>query len=183
MMSTNRWILTLIQGVLAVGVGAWMLLGRSSALTVFGYAVALYIAVAGLIQTARALLNWGAANSTIELLRGLLGLLSGVLVLILAYFTNTAPPTLLTILAISLIAYGAVGLFSHVFARGERHFAWQTLLVNALLVLLGILVFVDRTQEIDILLWAAIIFILAGAVMIVYSLTRQRGHAEETASI
>lgn len=183
MNDNNRWVWTLIQGILAIGLGVWTLIGRESALTAFIYASAVYVAVAGLIQTVRSLLNRGLEDSTTELIRGLIGLIGGAAVLVLAYFTTTTMPTILTILGIVLIAYGAVGLFSTLFARGGREFLWQPVLVNALLVLLGVLVFVDRIQEIDVLLWASIIFIAAGAVMVLYALTRQRGHTEVTAAV
>jgi uncharacterized membrane protein HdeD (DUF308 family) len=181
--TNNRWIWTLIQGIVALGFGIWLLLGRSSALMAVQYAAAIYLAVAGLIQTARALLNRGREDSATELVRGLIGLIGGAVVLVMAYFTTTSESTTMLILAIALVAYGVVGAFSTMFARGGRPFEWQPVLVNILLILLGALVFIDRTQDIDIVLWASIIFIVAGVAIILYAVTRQRGAKAATAAV
>ncbi|MEZ4517978.1 MAG: DUF308 domain-containing protein [Chloroflexota bacterium] len=182
-MKNNQWIWTLVQGIVAVVLGVWALIGRDSALTVLSYAAAIYMVIAGVIQTARALLNWGLKDSTTELVRGLIGLVGGAIVLILAYFTETSTPTILLILAVVVIAYGAVGLFSSLFARGGRSFEWQPVLVNVLLVILGVMILVDRSQPIDILLWTAIIFIICGAALIWYALAKQRNTNEVTPAI
>lgn len=179
----NRWLWTLIQGVIAIGIGLWALFGRSSALEALTYVAAIYVALAGLIQTLRAMLTRGAPDSNTELVRGLIGLIGGAVVLILAFFTETSTSANLTILAVVLIVYGVVGLFSTFFARGGRPFEWQPVLVNALMVLLGALVFFDRTQELDVVLWSAIVFIVAGITMVLYAYMRQRGHAEVTAAV
>jgi uncharacterized membrane protein HdeD (DUF308 family) len=183
MSNNNRWIWTLIQGLVALGFGIWLLLGRASALVAVQYAAAIYLTVAGLIQTLRALLNWGREDNVTELVRGLIGLIGGAVVLVMAYFTTTSESTTILILAIALVAYGVVGAFSTMFARGGRPFEWQPVLVNILLILLGALVFIDRTQPIDIVLWASIIFIVAGVAIILYAVTRQRGSGAATAAV
>lgn len=178
MNDSNRWIWTLIQGVLAVALGLWALLGRESALTALAYAGAIYVGLAGLIQTVRALLAWGSKSSTTELVRGLTGLIGGAIVLIMVYFVDAPTSTVNTLLAIVLIAYGAIGLFASLFARDGQPFEWQPVFVNALMILLGVLVFFDQSREFDLLAWTAVIFIAAGAVMIWYALARQRGNEE-----
>jgi uncharacterized membrane protein HdeD (DUF308 family) len=183
MKTSNRWIWTLIQGIIALGFGVWLLLGRSSAMTAVEYAAAIYLAVAGIIQTARALLSWGRPNAVPELTRGLIGLIGGALVLVLAYFTSTAQATTILLLALTLIAVGAVGVFNTMFARGGQPFEWQPVLVNLLLILLGALILIDRTQPIDIVLWASLIFIAAGAAIILYAFTRQRGAKVATTAV
>lgn len=183
MNDNNRWIWSLVQGLLAIGIGLWALLGRDSALGALIYATAIYVALAGLIQTARALLNWKAGDSKTELVRGLIGLIGGALVLALAYFTTTAAGTVLIILAVVLIAYGVVGLFSTAFARGGRPFEWQPVVVSALMVALGALIFIDQSQEVDLFLWTAVIFLIVGIAMVLYALMRQRGHKDATAAI
>lgn len=184
MNSSNRWIWTLIQGILAAGLGLWALLDRNSVLSGLSYAAAIYVAIAGGIQTLRALLNWGQDDASTQLVRGLIGLIGGVIVLLMSYFTDTPVPTIVTILAIVLIAYGVMGLFSTIFARGGRPFEWPPVLVNALMIFLGVLVFVDKgAQDTDLMLWSSIILIVAGAAMILYALTRQRGHTEVSTAV
>lgn len=176
--NNNRWIWSLIQGIVAIGAGLWMLLGRDSALQAIIYATGTYVAVAGLIQTIRGLVNRNTAGSTTDLVRGIVGLVGGAIVLILSFFTEMDRLTILTILAVLVIVYGAIGLFASFFSRGGRPFSWQPVLVNALLILLGVLFFYDRSAEIDVVLWAAVIFIAVGAIIITYALLVQRGHPE-----
>lgn len=179
MKDNSRWVWTLIQGLVAVGLGLWVLVGRDSALTVLSYAVAIYLTIAGLIQTIQAVMRWGHRDTMTRFIYGLIGLIGGGLVLIMAYFLNSPLATIFAVLAVVLILYGAVGLFASLFARGNRRFRFGPILINLLLLVLGVLVFADRTQPVDVVMWAGVILVVIGILYILYAFTAQRGKEEE----
>ncbi len=174
MNSSSNWIWKLIQGIIALGLGLFIMFGGDTANTSVAYAIGIFLLLTGAIQLWRGTFNRTAAGGTIDLLIGLIGTIGGAIVLALLYFTDTATSTIYTILAIVLIAFGAVGLFETLFARGRELFSWGSLLVDALLVLLGIMVFVSRSQDFDLNFWGGLSLAVIGLIMAGYAYFFQR---------
>jgi len=167
--STSAWIWTLVRGLIALGLGLYLLLAaNSSAPLVVGYALAIYLTVSGAFQTFSSFFNRGAPGSRTDRIRGLVGLIGGGLLLALTYFDILAPSAAYVALAILLILYGALGLFEALFDRGDRRFNWMPLLTNALLVVLGVLAFVFRARELNLLTYSGLTLTLIGAVILAY---------------
>ena len=87
---------------------------------------------------------------------------------LLAYFAILSPSASYIGLAILLIAYGALGLFEVLFDRGAKSFNWMSLIINVLLIALGVLAFVFRARELNLLTYAGGILLLIGAVIFIY---------------
>ncbi len=172
--SSNNWIWKLIQGIIALALGLFIMFGGDTANTSVAYAIGIFLLLTGAIQLWRGAFNRQAAGGTVDLMIGLIGTIGGAIVLALLYFTDTGTSTIYTILAIVLIAYGAVGLFETLFARGRELFSWGALLVDALLVLLGVLVFVSRSQDFDLNFWGGLSLTLIGLIMAAYAYFVQR---------
>lgn len=160
--NSNAWIWTLVRGAFALVLGLYLLLGAQTAPVVVVYALAIYMAVSGAIQTIMSLLNRGAPGAKTDRVRGLVGLVGGGALLLLAYFDVLSLSAAYTLLAVLLIAYGALGLFEVIFARGAERFRFMPLIVNALLILLGVLVFYFRARELDLRTWAGALLALIG---------------------
>lgn len=160
--NSNAWIWTLVRGAFALVLGLYLLLGAQTAPVVVVYALAIYMAVSGAIQTIMSLLNRGAPGAKTDRVRGLVGLVGGGALLLLAYFDVLSLSATYTLLAVLLIAYGALGLFEVIFARGAERFRFMPLIVNALLILLGVLVFYFRARELDLRTWAGALLALIG---------------------
>lgn len=173
--SGNAWIWTILRGLIALILGVYLLIGaNSSAPLLVGYALAGYLTISGAMQTFSSIFNRNAPGSKTDRIRGLVGLIGGGILLLLAYFNFLSPSAAYTLLAILLIAYGALGLFEVLFDRGAKTFSWMPLLVNALLVALGVLSFVFRARELNLLTWAGGILALIGLVIIGYGYLFQK---------
>lgn len=174
---SNAWIWTLVRGLLALALGLFLLFSSQTAPMAIAYALAAYAAVVGAIQTFMSFLNRKAPGSTTDRIRGLVGLIGGGAVLLLAYFNVLSPGASYTLLAVLLILFGGLGIFEVLFDRGDQRFAFVPLLINVLLVALGVMVFYSRSQGFDLRLWAGIIMALIGAGLIAYGYFWQKRNA------
>lgn len=177
--SSSNWFWKLVQGIIAIALGLFIMFGGETASTSVAYVLSIFLLLTGAIQLWRGAFNRRAAGGTVDLIIGLIGTIGGAIMLALLYFTNTGIPTIYTLLAIILIAYGAVGLFETLFARGREIFSWGALLVDALLVVLGIMVFVSRSQEFNLNFWGGLVLALVGVIMAGYAYLFQRDSEPE----
>lgn len=172
--SSNNWLWTLVRGAFALILGIYLLVGAQTAPIMVAYALAIYVTVAGAMQTFRSLFSRGAAGSTTDRIRGLVGLIGGLALLVLAYFNVLSLAAAYTFLAILLIAFGLLGLFEAFFDRGAARFQWMAALVNALLLALGVMVFYSRAREFDLRLWSGVILAVIGVAVIAYAYLVQK---------
>jgi uncharacterized membrane protein HdeD (DUF308 family) len=167
--NSSGWIWTVLRGIIALGLGIFLIAGGETARAGVAYALAIYIAVTGGMQTFSGLLNRQAPGSVTDRIRGLVGLIGGVAMLLLLYFNVLQLGTAFTLIAILAIAYGALGIFESFFDRGQAYFRWMPVFVNAMLILLGVLVFYSRSAAgFDLQLWSGVLFAVLGAAVIVY---------------
>lgn len=175
--SSNAWIWTLLRGVVALVLGLFLLFSGQTAPLIVAYALAIYATLAGAAQTFTSLLNRDAAGSKTDRIRGLIGLVGGGLLLLLAYFNVLSMPAAYTLLAILLILFGGLGVFEELFDRGGESFSIMPLLINVLLVVLGVMVFFSRSQGFNLQLWAGVIMTLIGLALGGYGYFWQKKHA------
>jgi len=175
---SSAWIWTLIRGLFALAFGLFLLFSRQTAPLVVAYALAIYATIAGAIQTFMSFLNRNTAGSKTDRIRGLVGLIGGGALLLLAYFDVLTLGAAFVLLAIVLIIFGGLGAFEELFDRGGKSFAMMPLLVNLLLVVLGVLVFVSRSGEgFDLRLWSGLILALMGVGLVAYGYLWQKKRA------
>ena len=85
-----------------------------------------------------------------------------------------------TILAIGLIIFCAVGLFSSVFPREGKPLAWGPLLVNLALLVWGVLVFFSRSQNLNLAVISGWILLIIGVVILVWTLLGRKDEPTES---
>lgn len=168
--NSNTWIWTLLRGVIALGLGIFLIVGGETARTTAAYVVLIYVTIAGGMQTFSGLFNRRAPGSTTDRIRGLVGLLGGLVMLVLLYFNVLTLSTAFIIIAILVIAFGLLGLFEVFFDRGGDRFRVMPVLVNVLLVTLGALVFYSSSREgFDLQLWTGLVLVILGAIVGAYA--------------
>jgi uncharacterized membrane protein HdeD (DUF308 family) len=159
MKSEQNWVVTVIQGVIAVALGLYLLLGGVQAAGIFGLVAAIYLLITGIFDLLR------RRGNSIRYYRSIISVISG-LVLLLLYFVDILPTTWdFTLLAIAVIIVGAMGLYTSFFDRAGKDFSWGAVLVNALLLLWGVLIFVSRVQDVDLQAISGWILIALGVVI------------------
>ena len=176
----SPWWLALIQGLVALGIGLFMLLDPASASKVIGVLAAVYLLIAGIIHTIRGLARRRVVKRmNVMLIRGIVGLVVGGIILVLAVFNIGTLAFGYTILAIGLIIFGAVGLFSSFFQREGKPLAWGPMLVNLALLVWGILVFFGRSQNLDLAVISGWILVIIGVVILVWTLLGRKEEPTE----
>ena len=168
--NSNTWIWTLLRGIVAIGLGIFLIAGGNTATMTFAYVVAAYLTLAGGMQVFSGLLNRRAPGSATDRIRGLVGLVGGVALLLLLAFTTLELATALLIAAVLVIAFGLLGIFESFFDRGRAYFRWMPVIVNVLLVALGALVFYSRSQpNFSLQLWGGVLLAILGTAIVVYA--------------
>jgi len=182
--ASNRsaWVWTIIKGLVALALGIFLLVGADTASSVVAYALAGYLAISGAMQTFSGFFNRNAPGSATDRIRGLVGLVAGVVLLLLIYFNVLSLQAVYSVLAVAVIAYGLLGLFEAIFDRGASRFQWMPLIVNLLLVVLGAMVFYFRTQELDLKTWTGVVLAAIGLLIIVYGYFVQKSSPSAAAA-
>lgn len=159
----RSWWVTLIQGIVAIVLGLYLLFGGDAAAGNVALVAALYMLVAGVLALIR------GSDDAIGRYQGIIAVVVGALVLFLYAFDILSTYWDFTIFAIGAILVGLLGLYSEFFDRGERELSWARILVNALLLLWGVMIFFSRVQEFDLQGITAWILIAMGGIITVWS--------------
>ena len=146
MSKNSPWWLALIQGLVALGAGLFLLIDPTAATFLVGLLAAVYLLVTGLIYTARGIIARRPGKSSLLLTRGLVGLIIGGLLLAMAFFYLGTLALGYTILAIGLVIFGGMGLFQSVFKRDGKAFAWGPIIVSGALLVWGLIILFARSS-------------------------------------
>jgi uncharacterized membrane protein HdeD (DUF308 family) len=178
MLKNSPWWLTLIQGLVALGIGLFMLLDPGSASTLAVLLASIYLLVAGLMHTLRGLAARRAGKGTLLLIRGVAGLVIGAVILLFGLFEIGSPETVRTILAIGLIVFGAIGLFTSLLKREGKPFAWGPVLVNVALLAWGLLIILSNLNLTTVSGW---ILVIIGVVVIGWTILGRKDPVSDAA--
>ncbi len=175
MKKDKLWWLVLIQGIIAIGLGLYIVTQPDQASANIGVLAAAYIFISGITQTIAASTQSSKRTKT-GLIRGIAGLVIGGGLLAAAWFNWVNLATGYTLLATGLVIYGGLGLWHQFFDRGEAPFTWGPVILNGLLALWGILIFVSRMMQLDLAMVSAGILVAIGALACVWAfLSRPSG--------
>jgi uncharacterized membrane protein HdeD (DUF308 family) len=162
-MNGRSWLVTLIEGIAIILLGLYLLFGGDAAAGNVALVLALYMLIVGVIALIR------GSRDRIGRYQGIIAVIVGVLVLFLYAFNILPTFWDFTIFAIGAILVGLMGLYSEFFDRGGRGFSWGRFLFNALLLLLGVMVFYSRIQDFDLQAIISWILIAMGAIMAIWA--------------
>ena len=181
-MKTQSWWLILVEGIVALALGMYLLVAPSQAWFYVGALAAVFLLVSGLIDFFGNLFSRLVLRSRARRFRGLVGIFFGGILLLLAWIRPAwmSLATAYLILGLGLIAYGGLGIWVSLFARRGRPMRWVSILLNGLLLLWGLAVFFDRRSEADLKLVTVLVLLVVGAVMVIWAfITRSRGGEED----
>ena len=172
----RRWWLVLIEGLIAILIGLYMLIEQTNASIYFGLLLAAFLAVSGLVKVIKGGVRWNAPGGKIDTIQGLVGLIAGGGILGLYFLDVLSLEVGVTMLGIALIVYGILGLYENFFDRGGDPFAWAPVIVHAVLAAWGALIFFARGQNINLIMWSGLILLFVGLIAAGYSfMLRKRG--------
>ena len=158
----SRWWVTVIEGIVAVLLGLYLVFGGDAAAGNVALVLALYMLIVGVLALLR------RSDDAIGRYQGIVAVIVGALVLFLYAFNILPFYWDMTIFAIGAVLVGLMGLYSEFFDRGGRSLSWSRVLVNALLLVLGIMVFFARVQDFDLQAVIGWILIAMGVIIAVW---------------
>ena len=176
-MEKNRWVRGLIEGIAALAFGIFILFSPDNATNLIGLAAAGFLLVAGVVE---AIARRERYTDT-GFIRGIIGLVGGVIMLFLVWGDFVSITTAFNIFAAFLIAYGGVGLFNDFFSRGGKAFEWGPVLLDLILLAWGVLIFFSRGRF-SLLHTSGWVLVAIGVVIGAWALfvKRPRGTAAES---
>ncbi len=131
------WWVALVQGLVALGLGALILYYKEQASTVVGQFLALYLLIHGLFElTAGAAAPRSTMAAQIAFYRGVFGAVVGGFLISLIFLQVLTPQTGLLWLSIGLLVYGVGGLYL-AFARQHGNGRLLSIIGGALFAVLG----------------------------------------------
>lgn len=169
----NHWWYGFVQGAVALGLGLYLLISPTGASITLGMLAAIYLAIMGGVHTFRGLRLRSQGIGNIIWIRGLVALGVGVALLGMGLFEWGSLTSGYTILALGLIAYGALGLFTDLFQRGEKAFQWGPILVDLALLGWGALVFYARARTFDLANVSGWVLTVIGAILLLWTFLRR----------
>ncbi len=180
MLKNSPWWLAVIQGLVAVGAGLFLLIDPLAATFLVGLLAAIYLLVTGLIYTVRGIIARRPGKSSLLLIRGIVGLIFGAVLLAMALFNIGSLSLGYTILAIGLLVFGGMGLFQSVFKREGKAYAWGPVIVHGALLLWGLLILFARST-INLPAVSGWILLIIGVVVIAYTILGRQDPASDPA--
>lgn len=183
-MSENQpWWIGLVEGIVALALGLFLVFARDTASLYIGVLAAVYLLVAGIIETIRGLGLRSADQGSMVLVRGVVGLVFGAVLLIMALIDLGGLRFGYTLLGIALIIFGALGIYIYIFQRGGKAFEWGPVLVNVGLLVWGVLVFFSRAQGFDLAIASGWLLIAIGAIILIWTLLTRPDESDEAGAV
>lgn len=182
MKDQRAWWLPLIQGLIAVALGLFLLFARATAVTWIGIAAALYMLVAGLLLLGGVLFSSRRSLDSWQGIQGIAGLVIGGGLLAASFFEVIDLTSGYTLLAVGLIVFGGLGVGAALFGARGNILRLPMLIINGLLLLWGLLILVSRNQGFNLALIGAIILLVLGATLIVVAFMSRNRDAQEAAA-
>lgn len=139
---TPWWIMA-IEAVVALGVGIYVLMESSRAGIVISYALAVFLLVDGLLAILGGLRG---ESKTFGAIRGGVGLLAGIVLLLMPVFGYGSPMMAGWVIGLALIVGGLAGLLSRLFEAGKP-IRWLGVLVTLLMIALGAVYIYSVSQQ------------------------------------
>ena len=159
------WWMLLIEGILALGLGIYALVVPEQAQGMVLLGIAIVLAVNGLITLFGYLR--GRRQGNLSLIRGSIGLVVGLIVILMPIFSFGSQLTAAWILAIGLILAGVMA-FLAVFMEAKAT-RWGNLLVAILFLILGGAIVYNITTDASIVQVAAWVLLAFGLLLTAYS--------------
>lgn len=136
------WWLVLVEGIVALVLGAYLIIAPAQAATILGLLLSLFLIIDGIIQFVASLRQ--AVRGRLGRWRGIIGVVVGVAILVIWFFGLEARELAVTILGVGLLIYGLTGVFLVLFRRGDTRFRWGVLLGSVILTVVGLVALFDN---------------------------------------
>jgi uncharacterized membrane protein HdeD (DUF308 family) len=159
-MSSPRWGLVLLQGIISIIIGVLLLLAPQITVTAAVVFLGAYWLVMGVISIIGIFAGYTRAHWGWALFSGILGIIAGILILGSPVISAVIVPTVLVMILASLgIIMGIVGIIAGAMGGG-----WGAIVLGILSIILGILLFMAPVMAAFILIIMLGVFLIIGGI-------------------
>ena len=142
------WPVLAIEGAVALGIGVYILVATDDARDIIRQLIAVVLLIQAFLHTVAGFRNRELPVAPFHVLRGGVGMTVGVIVLLENFSDYLNVDAARFILGLGLIAYGAIGIVTIWFERGDRGLRLGGLAVGIVNIVLGLMfVFSDSAKE------------------------------------
>ncbi len=179
------WWVVLIQGIIALALGVYVLMQPQQAGVRFVQVLGAYLAVSSII----ALNRFRSRNGEVVVEPGRwlyagIALVAGLIAFLHPWITTIDVAAAATVLAIGAVLAGLIGLFGIFSSYGQVGIRWSAVIINLLYLLFGVIIFYRNRNPADVspIQWAGYLASGAGVLLILYSIWMYRGQSAATAA-
>ncbi len=166
--ATQRWWVVVIEGIAALVIGIVVLLFPSDANDVIRVLIAVGLLVISAGQIAEGFRFWSRSVSPWATLAGGVGFTAAGLALLSAYSPYIQPAGARQMLAVGLVAFGVIGLFSLIFTLRSTGFKIASVIIDLLAIALGVLLYMAAAENTRNTQWVGAAAVIGGVLLLLY---------------
>ncbi len=166
--ATQRWWVVVIEGIAALVIGIVVLLFPSDANDVIRVLIAVGLLVISAGQIVEGFRFWSRSVSPWATLAGGVGFTAAGLALLSAYSPYIQPAGARQMLAVGLVAFGVIGLFSLIFTVRSTGFKIASVIIDLLAIALGVLLFMAEADRARNILLLGVAAVIGGVLLLLY---------------
>lgn len=174
------WWLVLVEGIIVLAIGLFLTVqpdaARSTVRGLIG-AFLIFTSVLGIASGLRPA-NRNLPMAPFRLLRGGIGLLTGLVVVLQPIFDYVDADAARTILAVGLTLWGLIGLYAAFATHDEGGFRWNTVILSGLSIAFAIMLFRTSASDNPFVRPVGIVAIIIGAILLAYAYVLFRSRYE-----
>lgn len=166
--ATQRWWVVAIEGIAALVIGIVVLLRPADANDVIRVLIAVGLLIVSAGQIVEGFRFWSRSVSPWATLAGGVGFTAAGLALLSAYTPYIQPAGARQMLAVGLVAFGVIGLFSLIFTLRSTGFKIASVIIDLLAIALGVLLFMAEADRARNILLLGVAAVIGGVVLLLY---------------
>lgn len=167
----QRWWIVGIEGIAALAIGIFVVARPADASDVIRNLIALALLIVAAGQIADGFRFWNRQVSPWATLSGGVGATAALLALFANWSLYIEPAGARQLLALGLLAFGVIGLFSLIFTIRSTGFKIAALIINLLAIALGALLFLARVDDSGGTQLVGAAAIIGGVALLIYAYT------------
>jgi len=170
------WWVVLIEGIVLTGLGLYMFFAQAQTYLAIAWVIALILTISGFLNLYASLGIKDKRRKQLAMIHGLVGLITGLVIIIFLLFNLFVDQVGMTILGLGCLAYGGLGLYL-IYSRALTSRRWLMFIAPILFLVIGVLLLLQAfgigtlAQTIQVI---NLIILLAGIVLLIWAFILRR---------
>lgn len=166
--SHPRFWVPVIEGVVALALGVYVVLFPADAPIIVRSIIAVALLVLSFVQIFEGFRFWNRSVSPWATLGGGVGATAAAFTLLANWLPEFTPAAARLMLAVGLGAFGIIGLVSLIFTLRSTGFKIASLIIDVLAIALGVFLYLAEEQNTERIKLLGLVALLGGVVLLIY---------------